>query len=165
MRGTIPLKTAHNSTIEPPQVHHWATTIALMSHRNWYQWATTFCTNEPSHLVPLSHYISVQWAITLCTVESLHLLPISRHISYKWATPSPTNELTHLLQMSCTDKNIVFRCDSDKNSLVIISYTLKVHFLKYVDVIILFLFYTVHVDQVWLSNVPICPAPLSQWPF
>ena len=33
------------------------------------------------------------------------------------------------------------------------------HFLKYVEVIILFLFYTVHVDQVWLSNVPMCPAP------
>ena len=33
------------------------------------------------------------------------------------------------------------------------------HFLKYVGVIILFLFYTVHVDQVWLSNVPMCPAP------
>ena len=62
----------------------------------------------------------------------------------------------------CTDGNIVFRCDSDKNSLVIILYVLKVHFLKHVEVIILFLFYTVHVDQVWLSNVPMCPAPLSQ---
>ena len=38
----------------------------------------------------------------------------------------------------CTDENIVFRCDSDKNSLVIILYVLKMHFQKYVDVIILF---------------------------
>ena len=35
----------------------------------------------------------------------------------------------------------------------------KMHFLKYVGIIILFLFYIVHVDQVWLSNVPMCPAP------
>ena len=34
----------------------------------------------------------------------------------------------------CTDENIVFRCDSDKNSLAIIIYVLKVHFLKYVEV-------------------------------
>ena len=30
----------------------------------------------------------------------------------------------------CTDENAVFRCDSDKNSLVIICLYLKVHFLK-----------------------------------
>ena len=58
----------------------------------------------------------------------------------------------------CTDGNIVFRCDSDKNSLVIILYVLKVHFLKYVEVIII-LFYTVHVDQVWISNVICAPPP------
>ena len=56
-------------------------------------------------------------------------------------------------------RNIVFGCDSDKNSLAIIYICFKMHFLKYVGVIILFLFYTVHVDQVWLSNVPMCPAP------
>ena len=30
----------------------------------------------------------------------------------------------------CTDENAVFRCDSDKNSLVISCLYLKVHFLK-----------------------------------
>ena len=33
----------------------------------------------------------------------------------------------------CTDENAVFRCDSDKNSLVIIFLYLKVHSLKYVE--------------------------------
>ena len=59
----------------------------------------------------------------------------------------------------CTDEISVSRCDSDKNSLAIIYICFKMHFLKYVRVIILFLFYAVHVDQVWLSNVPMCPAP------
>ena len=53
----------------------------------------------------------------------------------------------------CTDE-ILF-----SDVIAIIIYVSKMHFLKYVEVIILFLFYTVHVDQVWLLNVPICPSP------
>ena len=51
---------------------------------------------------------------------------------------------------------------SDKNSLAIIYICFKMHCLKYVEIVILFLFYSVHMAQVWLSNVPPCPSPLSQ---
>ena len=50
---------------------------------------------------------------------------------------------------------------SDKNSLAIIYICFKMHFLKYVGIVILF-YSTVHMAQVWLSNVPLCPSPLSQ---
>ena len=48
----------------------------------------------------------------------------------------------------CTDENIVFRCDSDKKLTRNYFICLKNAFPKIVEVIILFLCYTVHVDQV-----------------
>ena len=51
---------------------------------------------------------------------------------------------------------------SEKNSLAIIYMCLKMHCLKYVINFILFYFISIHVAQVWLSNVPLCPSPLSQ---
>ena len=66
----------------------------------------------------------------------------------------------------CTNEILISDVNSDKNSLTIIYMCLKMYCLKYVVNLILFyfifIFISIHVAQVWLSNVPLCPSPLSQ---
>ena len=56
--------------------------------------------------------------------KSLH--PIRSRVQYVILKLKTVHNWVH----SCTDENAVFRCDSNKNSLVIICLYLKVHSLK-----------------------------------
>ena len=65
----------------------------------------------------------------------------------------------------CTDEISIFRCDSDKNSLAIIYICFKMHFLKYVGIIILFysilFMWTRCGYQMFLCAPPPCPSDHS----
>ena len=71
-------------------------------------------------------------------------------------------ELQCTVYNNCTDEISIFRCDSDKNSLVIIYICFKMHFLKYVGIIILFysilFMWTRCGYQMFLSAPPPCPS-------
>ena len=59
----------------------------------------------------------------------------------------------------CTDEILISDVNSYKSSLAIIYMCLKMYCHEYVAN---FNFISIHVAQVWLSNVPPCPSPLSQ---